>query len=209
MGKKVILVGDHKQLPHMLSPEVVKEYRKEGNTEQMQVLEESLFERLFNTLEASGAKKRTTRLTKQYRMNPIISNFASKCFYEEKNTDVGLDSSEVKVEEKQANLGMYKDKPLVFLDLPQETFDAEKSGVSKSRPAEAKVIMDEVVKVLKKAGYIVDGCFDGEEALLHLLGAEYDAILLDIMMPKLDGLSMLIEYENGKWWHYNEKGEWW
>ena len=150
MGKKVILVGDHKQLPHMLSPEVVKEYRKEGNTEQMQVLEESLFERLFNTLEASGAKKRTTRLTKQYRMNPIISNFASKCFYEEKNTDVGLDSSEVKVEEKQANLGMYKDKPLVFIDLPQETFDAEKSGVSKSRPAEAKVIMDEVVKVLKK-----------------------------------------------------------
>jgi superfamily I DNA and/or RNA helicase len=150
MGKKVILVGDHKQLPHMLSPEVVKEYRKEGNTEQMQVLEESLFERLFNTLEASGAKKRTTRLTKQYRMNPIISNFASKCFYEEKNTDVGLDSSEVKVEEKQANLGMYKDKPLVFLDLPQEIFDAEKSGVSKSRPAEAKVIMDEVVKVLKK-----------------------------------------------------------
>ena len=45
---------------------------------------------------------------------------------------------------------MYKDKPLVFLDLPQEIFDAEKSGVSKSRPAEAKVIMDEVVKVLKK-----------------------------------------------------------
>ena len=150
MGKKVILVGDHKQLPHMLSPEVVKEYRKEGNTEQMQVLEESLFERLFNTLEASGAKKRTTRLTKQYRMNPVISNFASKCFYEEKNTDVGLDSSEVKIDEKQANLGMYKDKPLVFLDLPQAIFDAEKSGVSKSRPAEAKVIMDEVVKILKK-----------------------------------------------------------
>lgn len=83
-------------------------------------------------------------------MNPVISNFASKCFYEEKSTDVGLDSSEVKVEEKQANLGMYKDKPLVFLDMPQATFDAEKSGVSKSRPAEAKIIMEEVVKVLKK-----------------------------------------------------------
>lgn len=150
MGKKVILVGDHKQLPHMLSPAVVKEYRKEGNTEQMQVLEESLFERLFNMLESSGAKKRTVRLTKQYRMHPVISDFASKCFYEEKKTDVGLDSSEVEIEEKQANLGMYQDKPLVFLDMPQATFDAEKSGVSKSRPAEAKVIMDEVVKVLKK-----------------------------------------------------------
>lgn len=150
MGKKVILVGDHKQLPHMLSPEVVKEYRKQGNIEQMKILEESLFERLFNTLEKAGAKKRTTRLTKQYRMNPVISNFASKCFYEEKESDVGLDSSEINVEEKQANLGMYNEKPLVFLDMPQATFEAEKSGQSKSRPAEAKVIMDEVVKVLKK-----------------------------------------------------------
>ena len=48
-----------------------------------------------------------------------------------------------------------------------------------------------IVKTLKKAGYSVDGCFDGEEAKLHLLGAEYDAILLDIMMPKLDGYGLL------------------
>ena len=32
-----------------------------------------------------------------------------------------------------------------------------------------------IVKTLQKAGYSVDGCFDGEEALLHLMGAEYDA----------------------------------
>lgn len=48
-----------------------------------------------------------------------------------------------------------------------------------------------IVKTLKKAGYSVDGCFDGEEALLHLAGAEYDAILLDVMMPKLDGYELL------------------
>ena len=48
-----------------------------------------------------------------------------------------------------------------------------------------------IVKTLKKAGYSVDGCFNGEEALLHLLGAEYDAILLDIMMPKLNGYDLL------------------
>jgi DNA-binding response OmpR family regulator len=48
-----------------------------------------------------------------------------------------------------------------------------------------------IVKTLKKAGYSVDGCFDGEEAKLHLLGAEYDAILLDIMMPKLNGYDLL------------------
>ena len=48
-----------------------------------------------------------------------------------------------------------------------------------------------IVKTLKKAGYSVDGCFDGEEAKLYLLGAEYDAILLDVMMPKLDGYGLL------------------
>lgn len=48
-----------------------------------------------------------------------------------------------------------------------------------------------IVKTLKKAGYTVDGCYDGEEAKLHLLGAQYDAILLDIMMPKLNGYDFL------------------
>ena len=28
-----------------------------------------------------------------------------------------------------------------------------------------------IVKTLKKAGYSVDGCFDGEEAMVYLLGA--------------------------------------
>ena len=50
-----------------------------------------------------------------------------------------------------------------------------------------------IVKTLKKAGYSVDGCFDGEEAKFYLLGAEYDAILLDIMMPKLDGYGLLTQ----------------
>ena len=48
-------------------------------------------------------------------------------------------------------------------------------------------------KVLTKAGYAVDSCFDGEEAQLHLLGAEYDAMLLDVMMPKKDGYTLIKE----------------
>lgn len=48
-----------------------------------------------------------------------------------------------------------------------------------------------IEKTLKKDGYSVDCCFDGEEALTCLLGAEYDAVLLDVMMPKLDGYSLL------------------
>ena len=48
-------------------------------------------------------------------------------------------------------------------------------------------------KVLTKAGYTVDGCWDGEEAQLHMLGAEYDAVILDVMMPKKDGYTLVQE----------------
>lgn len=48
-----------------------------------------------------------------------------------------------------------------------------------------------IVKVLAKAGYSVDGCFNGAEALDYLAGAEYDAMILDVMMPKLDGYGLL------------------
>ena len=48
-------------------------------------------------------------------------------------------------------------------------------------------------KVLKKAGYTVDGCYDGEDAQLHLLGAQYVGILLDVMMPKKDGYTLVRE----------------
>ena len=46
-------------------------------------------------------------------------------------------------------------------------------------------------KRLKAAGYSVDGCMDGEEVWDYLAGAEYDALVLDIMMPKMDGIQVL------------------
>ena len=51
---------------------------------------------------------------------------------------------------------------------------------------------------LKQESYSVDRCFDGEEALDYLESAEYDAAILDIMMPKKTGLEVLqILRENG------------
>jgi len=45
--------------------------------------------------------------------------------------------------------------------------------------------------VLKRNNYIVDSAFDGEEALTLLSQYEYDTIILDIMLPKIDGLEVL------------------
>ncbi len=48
-----------------------------------------------------------------------------------------------------------------------------------------------LVKILKHYNYSVDAVYDGEEALLFLETENYDGVILDIMMPKIDGLSVL------------------
>jgi len=45
-----------------------------------------------------------------------------------------------------------------------------------------------IVKKLRAEGFDVDACFDGEAALEHMLYADYDVAVLDIMMPVLDGV---------------------
>lgn len=48
-----------------------------------------------------------------------------------------------------------------------------------------------IAQTLTRAGYSVDACLDGEEALDCLRCADYDCVLLDVMMPKKDGHAVL------------------
>lgn len=50
---------------------------------------------------------------------------------------------------------------------------------------------DIIVKKLRAEGYEVDSSFDGEDALEHLLYADYDVAIMDIMMPVMDGIEAL------------------
>lgn len=54
-------------------------------------------------------------------------------------------------------------------------------------------LLDVMVKRLKAEGYGVDGCADGADAADYLESADYDLAILDIMMPKKDGLTVLRE----------------
>ena len=47
-----------------------------------------------------------------------------------------------------------------------------------------------ITKRLKAENYSVDSCYNGKEVFEFLECAEYDGIILDIMMPKLDGLTV-------------------
>ena len=48
-----------------------------------------------------------------------------------------------------------------------------------------------VTALLERNHYAVDVVYDGAEALDYLEGGNYDALILDIMMPKVDGLEVL------------------
>lgn len=45
--------------------------------------------------------------------------------------------------------------------------------------------------ILERSNYSVDAVYDGEEALAYLNSNNYDGAILDIMMPKMDGLTLL------------------
>ena len=56
-----------------------------------------------------------------------------------------------------------------------------------------------LTKKLTDEGYSVDSCFDGLEALDFLKAADYDGAILDVMMPGMDGFSVLTKLrEQGK-----------
>lgn len=48
-----------------------------------------------------------------------------------------------------------------------------------------------VVALLEKSNYSADAVYDGEEALAYLEAGNYDGVILNIMMPKMDGLEVL------------------
>ena len=52
-------------------------------------------------------------------------------------------------------------------------------------------ILNGLAKGLRKLNYYVDTAMDGEEALSLYFESEYDLIILDLNMPKLDGLEVL------------------
>ena len=54
-----------------------------------------------------------------------------------------------------------------------------------------KDIASFVIKGLKEAGFAVDRAADGAEGLSLALSEPYDAAIVDIMLPKLDGLSLI------------------
>lgn len=54
-----------------------------------------------------------------------------------------------------------------------------------------RMISDAVCKILADAGFYTDAVYDGEDALYYIAQAKYDLIILDIMLPLVDGTEVL------------------
>ena len=54
-----------------------------------------------------------------------------------------------------------------------------------------KELSNSIVRILKFNEYIVDQAFDGQEALDCIEYVDYDLVILDVMMPKMDGITVV------------------
>jgi DNA-binding response OmpR family regulator len=54
-----------------------------------------------------------------------------------------------------------------------------------------EVLRDSIAQGLREAGFTVDAAADGESGLWHAESNDYDVIILDLMLPRLDGMSLL------------------
>ncbi|MBD2180357.1 AAA family ATPase [Planktothrix sp. FACHB-1355] len=149
-GRRIILVGDHKQLPHVLEREIEQSLAKEGDEKLREVYGKSLFERLWASLPQQtviDGIERTAQLTDQFRMHPTIGKFVSDRFY----TESPINSSFVKPEARPNYTGAYNQKPVVWLDVPANEGGENRAGKSSwERPAEVSCIVAELRHILPR-----------------------------------------------------------
>src|SRR5438045_2719390 len=73
----------------------------------------------------------------------------------------------------------------------------EAAGVRILLVEDSERLRRSVGTALRRAGYAVDVTGDGEEGLWYATSHEYDVIVLDLMLPRLDGLSLLGRLRDG------------
>jgi two-component system, OmpR family, response regulator len=59
-------------------------------------------------------------------------------------------------------------------------------------------LLNGLARALRRAGYSVDTSADGEDGLLKAQSVGYDAVVLDVMLPRLDGWQVLVKLRESK-----------
>lgn len=143
-GKRIILVGDHRQLPHIIDEEVARQMEEDGaDTNEIDWLKKSMFEYLFTerlkALERQDGIVRTVTLDKQFRMHPLIGDFISRNFYERFNSAERVTSG-LPASMFAHHLPHTDNKPVAWLEVPAALGSHTRRGTSWVRQAEIDAI---------------------------------------------------------------------
>lgn len=144
--RRIILVGDHRQLPHILEPDIESELEHSVTEATTTALRRSLFERLFQAMKEREAKdriKRTVTLDRQYRMHPILGAFVSDTFYAPYGEGF---ASPRPPKEFAHDLPGYAGRVAAWVDMPLSR-GREQGFQSKRRTVEAAWIANEVERL--------------------------------------------------------------
>ncbi len=142
--RRIVMVGDHRQLAHLLEPDVEGVLNGTVDEATREALKKSLFERLFVALGKRKDVKRCVTLDRQFRMHRILGGFVSEVFY----APYGEQFESPRPDEDFAHeVGRWQGCVAGWIDVPL-TDGAEWGGQSKSRPAEADRVAAEVHAIL-------------------------------------------------------------
>jgi len=187
--RRIVLVGDHRQLPHLLEPDVEREMEGKVHDGMTDAFRKSLFERLFVELrdrEARDGIKRTVTLNVQYRMHPILGQFVSEQFYEKHGEGFVSGRPESDFQHECSLRGAdLSGKVAAWVDVPIGRGQEESRGRSKARRIEARISAEAAAEILK-------GSPDLSLGVITFYAAQRDAILeemarLDLAEPRDGG----------------------
>lgn len=182
--RRIVLVGDQRQLPHVLEPEVERELDSDVAEQTRSALRQSLFERLFEDLkerERSAEPQRVVTLDTQFRMHPVLGDFVSGAFYEPHGTTLksGRAGSEFPI-----RTGLTGDALAAWVDLPLSK-GGERPGLSKSRPAEADWIAANLVSLLEDEPFLSFGVITFYSAQVRAIEQALERV--GVMVPTEGG----------------------
>lgn len=139
--RRIILVGDHRQLPHIYDEEIFESMRDDGSEIGKDIVTKSMFEYIkekLEELERIDHIPRTITLDAQYRMHPVLGEFINRNFYAPHGE--GFESP-LGEECFQQSLSQ---KPYMWIDLPHRLGDERRNGVSRQRECEADCIVSSI-----------------------------------------------------------------
>ena len=149
--RRIILVGDHRQLPHIYDEDIFQELKESGNVVNEGDIKSSMFQHLWlklHELERADQIRRTVTLDVQFRMHPELGKFVSDNFYKQYGEAFGSGLGEEYFQQDICP------GPVKWVDFKSEYGpDQREPSGSRCRPCEASYIAGKVREYMEDSRY--------------------------------------------------------